>query len=347
MFTVPSASLPRSAFVRMSRSRLLRKYMGRPYLRLNIWIWKHLPASLGSWRLVCAYGVHLQSLIQMQLTRAQSVGTFFFRNRPELELAVRLIDQRPRGAELSMAILGCSKGAEVYSFSYAIKSARPDLIVSIWALDISKDILEFAEAGVYSFKGRDDYAAEGAPSTAPSGGEATSRDVAANTSRDQPSASIFERMSPDEMEAMFDREGDLVRVKPRYREGINWRVGNAGDPALEVDFGLQDIVIANRFLCHMHPEQAEACLRQLARLVKPGGYLFVSGVDLSVRSKIVGELGFGPVTELIKEIHDGDPSVRRDWPLGYWGLEPFDQRRIDWQTWYASVFQRPLCSGIK
>ena len=46
-----------------------------------------------------------------------------------------------------------------------------------------------------------------------------------------------------------------------------------------------------------------------------------------------------PVTELISEIHEGDPSLRRGWPLQYWGLEPFDQGRSDWQIRYASVFQ--------
>jgi hypothetical protein len=45
------------------------------------------------------------------------------------------------------------------------------------------------------------------------------------------------------------------------------------------------------------------------------------------------------VTELIREIHDGDPSLRQDWPLQYWGLEPFDGRRSDWKMRYSSVFQ--------
>ena len=46
-----------------------------------------------------------------------------------------------------------------------------------------------------------------------------------------------------------------------------------------------------------------------------------------------------PVAELINEIHEGDPSLRKDWPLQYWGLEPFDRRRKDWEIRYASVFQ--------
>ena len=107
------------------------------------------------------------------------------------------------------------------------------------------------------------------------------------------------------------------------------------------DLGAQDIVVANRFLCHMHPDDAEACLCHLSRLVKNNGYLFVSGVDLAVRSKVARELGWRPVTDLIRGIHDGDPTLRRDWPLDYWGLEPFDRGQSDWKVRYASVFQLP------
>jgi len=330
---VQSVSMPRTTLEKMSQSALLRRYVGRPYVLVSSWIWKHLPASWASWRLLRAYGLHLHSLIQLRATRRQYVGTFFFRNRCELELMTRLLEQKPQGSALDVAVLACSKGPEVYSVSYAIQCARPDLKVRVRALDIEKDVLEFAEVGIYSLVS-DDVA--GAAAFLPQGGN-----VATNTSRDQKS-SVFERMSSGEMEMMFDREGGRVKVKPRFREGITWHLGDARDPDLVNVLGLQDIVVANRFLCHMQPDEAEGCLRQLARLVKPGGHLFVSGVDLGVRSKVARELGWRPVTELIGEIHEGDPSLRRDWPLEYWGLEPMDQKRADWKMRYASVFQ---CHG--
>ena len=299
---------------------------------MNIWIWKHLPTSLGFWRPVRGYGVHLHTLIQLRATRKQSVGTFFFRNRPELDLLIYLLEKKYHGSTVDLAVLACSKGTEVYCISYVIRSARPDLKVNLHAVDISKEILEFAEAGIYSLRSQDGSAHPDAGHLVLSG------DIAANTSRDQPS-SIFERMSAGEMVAMFDREGDQVRVKPLFRDGIIWRLGDAADPGLVATLGLQDIVVANRFLCHMYPEQAETCLRILARLVKPSGYLIVSGVDLDVRSKVARELGWIPITEMIIEIHEGDISLRRDWPLQYWGLEPLDQGRGDWKMRYASVFQ--------
>jgi hypothetical protein len=89
--------------------------------------------------------------------------------------------------------------------------------------------------------------------------------VATNTSRDQPS-SIFERMSSGEMEAMFDREEGQGRVKPQFWEEVTWQLGDARDAGLVGALGLQDIMVANWFLCHMHPGEAEECLRNLARL---------------------------------------------------------------------------------
>jgi len=69
-------------------------------------------------------------------------------------------------------------------------------------------------------------------------------------------------------------------------------------PGILDALGPQDIVVANRFLCHMDPGDAERCLRNVARLVCPGGHLFVSGIDLDVRrvlSRLLGELWKGCV----------------------------------------------------
>ena len=57
-------------------------------------------------------------------------------------------------------------------------------------------------------------------------------------------------------------------------------------------------------------------------------------------------MGWTPVTDLIKEIHEGDPSLRNDWPMQWWGLEPLDERRSDWKLRYASVFQLGPVSAV-
>lgn len=257
------------------------------------------------------------------------MGTFFFRNRPEIALLIRLLESQKKNSRLNLTILGCSKGAEVYSFMYAIRSARPDLTLNLNAVDIDEAVVAFAQKGTYSLK---DHTSNQSTVLV------AADDLTEQTFGDQGS-SIFERISAPEVEALFDRDGDRVTVKPQFRSGITWQVGNAGDPELIGRLGPQDIVVANRFLCHMQPGEAELCLRNLSKLVMPGAYVFVSGVDLDVRTKVARGQGWLPVTELIREIHEGDPSLIEDWPLQYWGLEPFDATRPDWQLRYSSVFR--------
>ena len=103
---------------------------------------------------------------------------------------------------------------------------------------------------------------------------------------------------------------------------------------------MHDVVIANNFLFHLSPERSEACLRNLARLVAPGGYLVVSGVDLDLRGRILGELGFEPVTARWEEIYAAE-DVHASWPLRFWGLEPVDRTRRDWPARYATIFRSP------
>jgi len=293
-----------------ARLRLFGKSPAGFYLRLNKRMWEHLPSRVRNLYPVRSYMAWLHTLVCLRARRQQFFGTFFLRNRPALELMRRLAQRKAHGSTLRIAVLGCSIGAEVYSILWSIRSARPDLKVLLNAVDISKEILSFAEKGIY------------APETS-----------------QMVNASIFERLTDTEKIEMFDWEGDQAKVKSWLREGVTWRLGDAADPELIHTLGPQDIVVASNFLCHMAPADAEESLGNIARVVSPCGYLFVSGVDLDVRAKVAVHLGWEPVPELIAEIHNGDPSVRADWPWEWWGLEPVNLRRRDWQTRYAAVFR--------
>jgi chemotaxis methyl-accepting protein methylase len=309
-------------------ARALRKCV-ELYLSQCRLLWKSFPDSLRDCAFGKTYARHLDRAVRRLSDRKQYVATFFLRNRPELALLTRLLEDAIPGSRVKIAILGCSKGAEVYSVAWLARSARPDLELSICAVDISQEMVDFARLGSYSLE-RDDASWRDDP-------EAT-KSLDQNTARDQ-NAWLFERVSAEEMDAIFTVEGDLAIVRPRWREGIAWLCGDAGDPALQSLLGPQDIVVADRFLCHMKPAAAATCLRNIANLVRPGGYLFVSGIDLDVRTSAALEMGWRPVQELIREVHDGDMSIRSGWPMEYWGLEPFDDRRPDWPVRYASVFQ--------
>jgi chemotaxis methyl-accepting protein methylase len=295
---------------KMAKLRLFGRSPLGAYLRLNEWIWNRFPRSTTNRPPISSYGHLLHSLVRLHADRYMYLGTFFLRNRPELELIGRLSRLRGKGRPVKIAVLGSSNGAEVYSIMWAIRSAQRDLELVVNAVDISPQALEAAQQGVYSL-GVSELVDE----------------------------QVFERLNEKEMQVLFDRDGDRFRIKPSMKEGITWRLGDAADPQLLDALGPQHIVVANRFLCHMNPPDAERCLRSIARLIAPGGYLFVSGVDLDVRTKVATDLGWKPCQDLLEDIHDGDPSLRADWPWKYWGLEPLDKSRRDWKVRYASVFQ--------
>jgi SAM-dependent methyltransferase/mannose-6-phosphate isomerase-like protein (cupin superfamily) len=307
----------RSRVRRLVGFRLFGKSPVSAFLRMNQQIWDRLPrfvtvSSLARW-----YGNRLHWLARVQSTRKQAAATFFLRNRPELELIRQLVGRRKSPDVLRVAVLGCSTGAEAYSVAWSIRCARPDVRLDLRGVDISREAVEWAERGVYS------AAVSGLTQTA-----------------------VLERMTGSEIAELFDRDGDRVVVKSWLREGIDWCVGDAGDAAMAEALGTRDIIVASNFLCHMDADVAEKCLRNMGRLVSPGGYLFVSGVDLDLRVKVARELGWKPVEELIEEIHEGDPILRKQWPCHYSGLEPLDTKRRDWQLRYAAAFQVPKLAVV-
>ena len=296
----------------VTRAEDLSQRLEAVFLSLNERIWRRLPVHVRDLRLVRAYGMRLHTLVCRRADREMYLGTHFLRNRPALELMRRLGEQKERGAPLKIAILGCSIGVEVYSILWTLRSSRPDLELAVQALDISPEVVRIGQRGIYS--------------------------PAASELVNWP---IFDGLTEDERAEIFDWQGDEGTIKPWLREGVTWQVGDASDPNLITSLGPQDLVVANNFLCHVPALAAQLCLRNLAKLVGPGGHLFVTGVDLDVRSRVALELGWEPVPELRAEIHDGDPLVRNDWPWRWWGLEPLDRRRTDWETRYTAVFQTP------
>jgi chemotaxis methyl-accepting protein methylase len=306
-----SAPLPNGSW----RSRILwwRTFGKSPttaFLVANQRVWNLLPPVLTMLGPLRWYGEFLHRLARAQGQRTQAFSTFFLRNRPALELVRRIVARKDHGAPIRVAVLGCSTGAEVYSLTWAIRNARADVKLVLQALDISKEAVEVGARGRYS-----------------------------QTAAEVTDTNVFERLTPTEMGALFDGDGDGFSVKPWLREGITWRVGDACSAELLDVLGPQDIVIASNFLCHMDDASAEECLRNIDRLVAPGGYVIATGVNLDVRSAVAAALAWSPVQESLEEIHEADPSLRRIWPCHYAALEPLHKRRPDWRRRYAAAFR--------
>jgi mannose-6-phosphate isomerase-like protein (cupin superfamily)/SAM-dependent methyltransferase len=315
----PFAADGGSLFSRFVRMKIFRKSPIGAYLRLNQLLWNKLPAAYTTFGPIRLYGDFLHALARMHGARAQAFSTFFLRNRPQLELIRRLVERRPPSDTLRVAVLGCSTGVEAYSVAWTIRSARPDLKLMLQAMDISKRAVEIGKCGVYSL---------GSP-------KLTDTD-------------IFARMTQAEIQGLFDRDGDEMTVRSWIKEGINWHVGDVGDADILDELGPQDMVVANNFLCHMDDSMAEKCLRNIARLVSPQGYLFVSGIDLDIRTKVAADLGWKPLQQLREQIHEGDICMKGLWPCHYAGVEPFNRTRQDWKLRYAAAFQLiPSAEGLR
>jgi chemotaxis methyl-accepting protein methylase len=307
---LPSATNAEVCLSRLLRLRILGKSPLNVYLRLNKRLWTSLPVSITALGPIRSFGYFLHFLVRSQSVRGQLPHTFFLRNRAMLELLRRIAEKRPQGDTLRVAVLGCSAGAEAYSVAWRIRSARPDLKLILQAVDISDQAVEVARGGVYS----------------PGTSQITGTD-------------LFDLMTEAEIEELFDRDGKVVTVKSWIKGGIKWHVGDVRDSEMIDALGPQDIVVANNFLCHMDAAMAERCLRNIARLVSRHGYLFVSGVDLDIRTKIAQELKWTPLQDLLEEIHCGDPRMGAGWPWNYSSLEPINKKRRDWRLRYAAVFQ--------
>jgi SAM-dependent methyltransferase len=305
-----------SWLMHLVRLRIFGRSPVSVYLRLNQRLWNKFPASVTALGPIHSYGHCLHTLARIHNVRTQAFSTHFLRNRPQLELIRRLVERSTKADTLRVAVLGCSTGAEAYSVAWTIRSARPGLQLVMHAVDISSLAVEVGKSGVYS----------------PVASQLTDTD-------------LFERMTRAEIEDLFDRDGDAVTVKSWIKEGIRWDVGDVGEPEILDILGPQDIVVANNFLCHMDDSMAERCLRNIARLISPNGYLFVSGINLDVRTKVANDLGWRPLQELLEEIHEGDPGMRSHWPCRYGGLEPLNKRRQDWTIRYAAAFQLVSSAG--
>jgi chemotaxis methyl-accepting protein methylase len=307
----------RSWLINLVKWRIFGKTPMDVFLRLNRRLWNNLPGWVLALRPIRSYGNLLHTIVQIQSARGQLCHTFFLRNRPALELIRRLVERRSVAETVRIAVLGCSTGAEAYSIAWSIRSVRPDLKLCMKAIDISPEAVNIAKSGVYS----------------PVVSQITGAD-------------IFDGITEAEMQELFDRKEDSSTIKSWIQDGIEWYVGDVARSEIIEILGLQDIVVANNFLCHMDITAAETCLRNIARLASPNGYLFISGIDLDIRTKVAKDLRWTPLQELLEEIHEGDPRMASGWPWNYSALEPLNKKRRDWRLRYATAFKLASSNAV-
>lgn len=280
--------------------------IGYYVLGFNQFLWERLPEPVLKWGTVQSYGRVLHDVVKERDSRTQSLWTYFLRNRAELDLIRDIVESKAQGSDVNILVLACSVGMEVYSIQWKLNDLKSIFNIQLSGQELSEESFEMAKKGEYPL---DEY------------------------------ESHMERLSDNEGEELFNIQDGITVVQPWLKENIRWYGGDACAAELVDLIGEQDIVIANRFLCHMYPQDAERCLGNITKLVAPGGYLFVSGVDLDVRQKVMRESGFEPVSDRLEEIHNGDYTLLQGWPWVYWGLEPISDKADNYLTRYAMVWR--------
>jgi chemotaxis methyl-accepting protein methylase len=275
-------------------------------------IWQRMPESWRSLNRIQRLGVFFHKrACALQHRMPEALYTRFNRNRPHIDLICSLADRKPQEAALKIAVIGCSKGPEVYSLVGSIRSRRPDLNLIAVGVDISTAAIEAARRAVYLISDKE-----------------------------------IEGLSAEEFDLLFFKEGNRVTPKDWIRRDISFIVGDAKDPEMANQIGVQDIVLADNFLVHLNESDAVACLANIVSFVALGGYLSLWGIDLGLKTRFVKSRGLIPVSKNIEEVYRADEAAQKAWPWEYWGVEPFDRNKTDWMVRYATVFQIPDCRKV-
>ena len=284
-----------------------RAYQSDPHLRfcdrVARKVWKRLPKWLLTTRAFRLLGHRVHARVSAYQSRDQTFWTCFMRNRPLLEVIAAIIRDKRMGSPLTIASIGCSLGAELYSLLYLVRLGCDELCVKATGVDISSEIIDQAKSARFSL--------------------------------DAEELSI---LGARELADMFVKKNGWLEVRDWIRVGIRWITTDARDPEFVEIVGRHDIVLADNFLGPMSNTEAESCLGNIINITKPSGYLVIDGIDLDLRAQFASRHGLKPVTTRIDEIHQADVT-KQDWPWLRWALEPIDRERSDWQYRYSAVFQ--------
>jgi SAM-dependent methyltransferase len=244
---------------------------------------------------------------RLQARTPEATYTRFMRNRPQLATIADLAAVAAGiGRPWRIAVMGCSTGAELYSILHAVRLRCPGLALAAVGVDISPQVIEQAASGVYRADDRE-----------------------------------LGDLSQSEQSALLVPDGERLRVREELVSGVRWIADDACNEALRRELGPQDLVVANNFLVHLDDPTAERCVRNIVAMLPPGGHITLWGMNLDLRERLAREYGWTPVVARIEAIHDADARAREVWPWRYWGLEPLDRTRHDWQRRYATIFQVP------
>ncbi len=177
--------------------------------------------------------------------------TYFFRERPQYTvLRDRVLPglfERRRAGEMTRVNIwsaACSSGEEAYSLAILIKESFPGELghVSITGFDINSEVIEQAKKGEYS-----DYA--------------------------------IRQCTPDQKRLYFRQQGNRYVLVPYIRRLVQFHVANMMELAQIRRLPQPHLVLCRNVLIYFDKASKSKVLQNLAKVMRPGGYLFLSQTE--------------------------------------------------------------------
>ena len=110
---------------------------------------------------------------------------------------------------------------------------------------------------------------------------------------------------------LFDRSGDEWTVVADIRERVSFAYGDVLSAEFR-QFRNFDLVLGQNFMIHMNDASAETALASLVAAARSGGVLFLGGMDLETKTRLLAPHKLVPLDWNIVAIHDEDEHA----PLG-------------------------------
>ena len=281
-------------------------------------VWRRSPLWMRETSAFRVLGRYVYRHVTRHDFRIQSHHTKFCRNVPQIETIRDLIARDFNGPDLRLASIGCSTGAELYSFLYKLRSSLPDMNITGVGVDLSPGVVDVARSAVYE----------------------AARPASVDVGLFDPGAPEADRLSDETVSEMFEKtSSESLCVRGWIRADTRWLVADAADSNLINLIGTQDVVLANNVFGPMDDDLVESCIRNLLKLVRPLGFLVVEGIDQDLRARLFPKLGLEAQLDRLDEVYFGDRE-KRNWPWDRWAHEPMDRKRADWRSRYSSIFKK-------
>lgn len=262
------------------------------------------------------YGRARQRALRDRCERDGSAGyTSFYRSPGQLDALVGPVLDRVLGRGVgapTLLVFACSNGAEAYTLASELLFRRPGLDFTIRASDPQRTALQKAVSARYSLS-------EIAP--------------------DLPVPQEF-------LSRTFCRDGEEYVVRPAVRERVRFEQADLLDPELPSRYDSADLVFAQNVLCHMSAPLARRAFDNITRLLKPGSFVFLDGMDLDLRVQLTRQWGLEPLDYKVRATygHSRAHAPKRWWKY-YYGSEPYFPLARDKLARYGTIFLVPTAGS--